>query len=259
MTEADEDHWAPWRAWLARWDRLVEGLRGGRPGLDDAWLDEVHEQGVQEPMLGVGNLLGGHEQGFFDLTPEEEDELWELAAEEELSDDEVMNSWVRARSVRDRPVRRVRAKRPLRGGGHGSGRGLPGKSEFPSSWSDDETIARTMDVARHPSGAVELPSGDFRAEGERGRVLLAVLVSPEGDVLTSYPVRGDGVVQNPLSPEQEPLVQRLRALVEQVPPGAARDALEELLDVGEWPHVLASLRALGADPRELDALAAYVS
>lgn len=243
MSEDVQDEWAEWRVWLSRWDALIAGLRG-RPGFDDAYLDETHEEGVQEPFLGISSLLGGHEQGMHDLTPEEEDELWDLAAEEELTDDEVMNRWVREKSVRNRPIRRVRAKRPLRGGGHGPGRGLPGRREFPSRWSDDDVVAHTMDVARHPSGAVELPSGDFRAYGERDRVQLSVLVGADGTVLTSYPVEGDGVVQNPLSPEQEPHVLRLRALLAAAPVDDLRADLEELLEVGEWPHVIASLRAL---------------
>ena len=136
----------------------------------------------------------------------------------------------------------------LPGGGHGPGRGQPGKSEFPASWSDDDTIAHTMDVAMHPSGTVELPSGDFRAWGERLGVRLSVLVSPRGGVLTSYPVSGDGVVQNPLDVVRAPHVQRLQLLLDTLPESTdePRQSLDELMTAGEWPHVITSLQALDA-------------
>jgi hypothetical protein len=60
-------------------------------------------------------------------------------------------------------------------------------------------------------------------------------------------VTGPGVVQNPPDEEIAPLVQRLRALVEQVPDPLAepRVSLDELTDVGEWPHVVECLLVLG--------------
>lgn len=36
------------------------------------------------------------------------------------------------------------------GGGHRSGTGRPGKSEFPPSWMDDQIIRAAMDVAAQP-------------------------------------------------------------------------------------------------------------
>lgn len=205
------------------------------------------------------SLLGGHEQGFFDLTPEEEAEVWDLAAEWELSDQQVMNDWVQGRSVRDRPIRTVRPKHPLRGGGHGPGRRLPGRREFPRSWSDDQVMAATTAVARSPQGARTLPTGDWRAWGARHGVRLSVLLDASGQVLTSYPVEGSGVVQNPLDHWRTEPVTRLQRLLDDMEATSQhREALDELMAVGEWPHVVRSLRVLdlgGAHTTELDALA----
>lgn len=261
---ADDDQ-AEWLAWLDRWDALIAGLRG-REGFADAFLDETHEEGCQEPMLGIQSLLGGHEQAMHELTPEEEDELWDLAHEEELDDEEVMNRWVRAKSVRNRPIRQMLPKRRLRGGGHGPGRGIPGKREFPPTWSDDRSIAHTMDVAKRPSGAVKLPSGVFRAYGQRDGVHLSVLVAPEGHVLTSYPVAGPGLVQNPVDDWRREPVERLQRLLDELVPQSdeePRFSLDELMEVGEWPHVVSSLYEVGeltAEQRtELDELAYLAS
>lgn len=232
-----------WLEYLERWDALVAGLRGR---YDDKELDDIHYAGIQEPFFGIGTLLGGHEQGIDELTPEEEDELWELAALADCRDEDVMPERIREASVRNRPFRTVRPKHPLRGGGHGARSGKPGKHAFPVGWSDDEAVEHTMDVARAPSSAVKLPTGEFVAHGERDGVLLGVVVSPEGEVLTSYPVHGPGVTQNPMDEHRGPAAQRLRDLLQTVLPDdhELRALLDELHDVGEWPYVIATLRAL---------------
>lgn len=235
-----------------RWDSLLVRLRG-RPGLPDDELDGIDFRAHQLADLGISELLGGHEQGFFDLTPEEEAELWDLAAEWEITDDAAMNDYVRERSVRDRPVPRVRPKHPLRGGGHGPGRGLPGRREFPATWSDDAVMDATLEVARSPEGARKLPTGDWRAWGTRRGVRLSVLLDGDGQVLTSYPVDGPGVVQNPLDSWRTEPVARLQAVLAATAP--EDEALSELLAVGEWPHVVRSLQALGVELDELARLA----
>lgn len=232
-----------WDDFLKRWDALIAGLRGR---YDDKELDDIHFTGIQEPFLGIGTLLGGHEQGMDELTPAEEDELWELASLTSCADEDVMDEDVRAASVRNRPIRKVRPKHPLRGGGHGARDGKPGKNAFPARWSDDEAIENVMDVARQPSGAVKLPSGEFLAHGERDGVLLGVVVSAEGDVLTAYPVAGPGVTQNPMDSHRGPAAQRLQSLLQEVLPedSELRALLDELHAVGEWPYVIKSLRSL---------------
>jgi hypothetical protein len=228
---------------LRRWDALLDGLRDR---LSAEELEEIDEEASHDAAMGIATLLGGHEQGMHELTPEEEAELWDLAAEWECSDQDVMNDDVRAASTRNRPIPTVRPKRPLRGGGHGARSGKPGKHAFPGRWSDDEAIEHTMDVAREPSRAVKLPTGEFVAHGERDGVLLGVVVSPSGDVLTGYPVHGPGVTQNPMDDFRGPAAQRLRDLAQAVLPEdhELRALLDELHAVGEWPYVIATLRAL---------------
>lgn len=235
----DEDEL--WR----RWDALLAGVRG-RPGLSDEFLDATAEESHHYVALGIASLLGGHEQGMHELTPEEEAELWDLAAEWELPEDHVMNDDVRADSVRNRPIPRLRPKNPLRGGGHGARTGQPGKRVFPAAWSDDTAIAHTMDVARQPSSAVKLPTGEWLAHGERAGVRLGVVVSPDGHVLTSYPVHGPGVMQNSPDEFRGPAAERLNALLTAVLPQEheAHATLHELHAVGEWPYVIGGLRAL---------------
>jgi hypothetical protein len=224
---------------------LLDGLRGRR-GLSAEYLEEVDEEASHYAAMGIASLLGGHEQGMHELTLEEEAELWELASEWDCPDEDVMNDDVRAASVRNRPIRTVRPRHPLRGGGHGARSGKPGKHAFPGRWSDDEAIAHTMDVARAPSDAVKLPTGEFVAHGERDGVLLGVVVSPAGEVLTGYPVHGPGVTQKPMDEHRGPAAQRLRDLLQAVLPEdhELRAVLDELQDVGEWPYVLATLRTL---------------
>lgn len=248
-----------WDQYLERWGRVILGLRDRLP---EEKVEEIHFEGVQEPFYGIGGLLGGHEQGMWDLTPEEEDELWELASLTYCQDDDLMNDLVHAASVRNRPIRKVRPRQPLRGGGHGARTGQPGKRVFPASWSDDDAIRHTMSVARDPLGAVKLPTGEWLAHGEREGVRLGVVVSTEGDVLTSYPVHGPGVTQNPPDEHRGPAAERLHALLTAVLPQEheAHATLHELHDVGEWPYVITGLRALampmGREQRtELDELA----
>lgn len=238
MTEEQD-----WLEFLRRWDALIAGLRGR---YDDQELDQIHFEGIQEPFLGIGTLLGGHEQGMDELTPAEEDELWELASLTRCADDDLLDQSVRARSVRNRPIRKVQPKHPLRGGGHGARSGKPGKRAFPASWTDDQAIEHTMDVARQPSGAMKLPTGDFVAHGERAGVLLGVVVAADGEVLTSYPVRGPGVVDNPMDEFRGPAALRLQSLLQDVmaEDHELRALLDELHAVGEWPYVVSSLVVL---------------
>ncbi len=241
MTEDEE-----WADYLARWDALVDGLRGR---VSDKEVEEIRYEGTQVPCWAISGVLGGHEQGMWDLTTDEENELWELASLMQCDDGDLMNDRVRAKSIRNRPIRKVRDRFPLRGGGHGARTGLPGKRVFPADWSDDIAIEHTMDVARAPDSAVKLPTDEWLAHGERDGVRLAVIVDPDGDVLTAYPVHGPGVMQNPVDALSVGAIDRLRGLMDAVLPAEheARPALDELHAVGEWPYVIAALRTLNLD------------
>ncbi len=188
--------------------------------------ERIHlREDVEEvPGDAVAELLASHVRGEWDLDDAELAHLWFIGRamgwrREELLPDDVLREAVPGRSQRpeDPPGRWVRSL-VLWGGGHGAGRGRPGKREFPATWTDDELIDRAMDVAQHPSGAVELPDGRFRAFGERAGVLIGVVVTAGGQLLTAYPVTGPGVVQNALSEERRPVAGLLESLLEVLPP-----------------------------------------
>ena len=87
------------------------------------------------------------------------------------------------------------------GGGHGHGRGIPGKSEFPEGWSDDDILASIEDVTSNPSskweqltgkpGATHTRKGEpvrWSAEGTRNGLKIRVIVEPDGEgVISAYP------------------------------------------------------------------------
>ena len=76
------------------------------------------------------------------------------------------------------------------GGGHRPGRGLPGKSEFPPGWSDDQIIEAIEAVANDPASSRRVEAnGRAVATGRRGGVELRVVVERDGrSVVTGYPI-----------------------------------------------------------------------
>ena len=212
-----------------------------------------------EPWLAVSSLLCGDATGDRILPDEVVARLWEMA-------------WILAADPADVVPREILAEAregrrtwppepvefPLKGGGHGTGRRLSGKTEFPARWSDGDATGYVMEVAREPDGAVAQPDGTFRAWGVRDGVDLRVIVTTEGDWFTAYPVSGEGVVTNPLDDVRSPYVERLRRLVEKTSlDDEVRRGLDELMQVGEWDQVIQQLRALPTpDAEELQQLAA---
>lgn len=87
------------------------------------------------------------------------------------------------------------------GGGHGSGRGISGKSEFPASWSDEQIINYISEVIQDPNskwvqetgkpGAKYTSAGKpvrWRIEGTRDSVNIMVIVEPDGrGIITAFP------------------------------------------------------------------------
>ena len=211
-----------------------------------------------EPWLAVSSLLCADAVGDRILPDEVVTRLWEMA-------------WVLANEPADVVPRDVllvarEGRRtwppepvefPLKGGGHGSGRGLSGKTEYPSRWSDDDAIDYVMDVAQEPDGAVKQPDGLFRAHGVRDGVELRVIVTELGQVVTAYPVAGEGVVTNPLDDVRAPYVERLQRLVDSTDlDDETRAGIDELMRVGEWDQVVQQLRVLPTpDADELQQLA----
>lgn len=87
------------------------------------------------------------------------------------------------------------------GGGHGPGRGIPGKSEFPSRWTDEQTMDYIKDVVKAPTsrwtqqtgkpGAEYTKSGNpvrYQVEGTRDGVNIKVIFEPNGEgIVTAFP------------------------------------------------------------------------
>lgn len=75
------------------------------------------------------------------------------------------------------------------GGGHGPGRTLPGKSEFPASWSDDKVAQAIMDVANDPaSNRVPADGGRTAVRGTRDGVVIEVIIGRDRQaIVTAYP------------------------------------------------------------------------
>lgn len=216
----------------------------------ETWL---HQEVVEVPFEAAGWLLREHVLGAWDLAPEEVAHLWFIGRAmggrpEELLSDQVLRDALAGRTERpaDPPGRWVLSAL-LTGGAHQGGHGAAGKSEFPAHWDDDDTFALCLDVAQHPSATVALPNGDFRASGEREGVQFGVVVDADGELLTAYPVSGPDVAYNPLDEAQRPAVAVLEHLIDSLglPPGEEpRVSFDELIRVGEWPHVISSLLAM---------------
>ncbi|MDY6976364.1 MAG: RHS repeat-associated core domain-containing protein [Pseudomonadota bacterium] len=89
------------------------------------------------------------------------------------------------------------------GGGHGPGRGVPGKSEFPSGWTDEEVMDAVSDVATDPeSKSRPARDGRTKTSGTRNGVKIDVITGnadENGKIITAWP---NNVPRNP-EKEQE--------------------------------------------------------
>ncbi|MFC4605502.1 hypothetical protein [Rhodococcus kronopolitis] len=85
-------------------------------------------------------------------------------------------------------------------GGHDTGLGLPGKSEFPAEWSTDTTLARIDATMDSPDRRTQIGHTVFDERTFDGVLVCCVWRRPmEGGsrMLTAFPVCGDGVALNP--------------------------------------------------------------
>ncbi|MCC3584403.1 MULTISPECIES: EndoU domain-containing protein [unclassified Microcoleus] len=87
------------------------------------------------------------------------------------------------------------------GGGHGPGRGISGKSEFPARWNDEQIINYISEVIQDPNsiwfqqngkaGAKYTKRGNpvtWQIDGTRDGVNIRVIVEPDGrGVITAFP------------------------------------------------------------------------
>jgi hypothetical protein len=83
------------------------------------------------------------------------------------------------------------------GGGHASGTGIPGKTEFPRGWSGEAITSAALSVARDPETLQRSHVPDrWEATGVRGGVRMRVVVRDDGFIVTAIPLGGPGVVRN---------------------------------------------------------------
>lgn len=81
------------------------------------------------------------------------------------------------------------------GGGHGAGRGISGKSEFPRGWSDNKVIDAISDIATDPNASRSIGRGGRTVvEGVRGGINIRVIVGKDGEIVTGFPTN---VPRNP--------------------------------------------------------------
>jgi len=98
----------------------------------------------------------------------------------------------RDRHTCDTKARRHILEGDATGGGHGPGRGLPGKSEFPRHWTDEEVIAYIESVANDRALVRRVQSnGRIVIDGRREGVDIRVIVEPTpvgaGRIITGFP------------------------------------------------------------------------
>jgi|SRR5579871_2954235 len=136
---------------------------------------------------------------------------WKVTQDDDVQDAAAARSGWDAMAADDRPPRdgfRVSAERtthildgePEDGGGHRSGTGKPGKTEFPASWDDGKIMRHVLDVAQDPDSPPVDQHWNNRwlCSGTRERVEVSVVVLRSGEVWTAWPEEGGpGVVRNP--------------------------------------------------------------
>jgi hypothetical protein len=86
------------------------------------------------------------------------------------------------------------------GGGHRSGTGRPGKTEFPADWNDHKITEHVTDVAKNPDRSPVHQAWNDRwlARGQRDGVDIVVIAQSDGRIWTAWPLEGGaGVVRNP--------------------------------------------------------------
>lgn len=144
------------------------------------------------------------------------------------------------------------------GGGHASGTGRRGATEFPTGWSREQITERLLDVARYPDETPRLlANGLWHTTGVREDVRIVVLLEAAGSVRTAFPVEGPGVVRNPdraTDPDHPTLddlaagrasyetSERLASVRERLS-DADRELYEQLHRAGEWDELDALLTA----------------
>jgi len=169
-------------------ERRLGELPGFTPGRIEQWLETypIEELGLPN---NTGSPIPGDPTDNVISTPIPEETGPNIVAmENPHSIENVSIPEDRARHILDGEGR---------SGGHRFGTGTPGKTEFPESWSDDDILDAIREVAGN--GTVDRPAhrpGDLVIVGEVDGVTIKVIVRPNGEVRTGYPVSGNGVLDN---------------------------------------------------------------
>lgn len=82
-------------------------------------------------------------------------------------------------------------------GGHLSGTGRPGKTEFPPGWDDEDVCEALQAVATRPESTDSRPGGKWLVTGIYRSVEIEVVVRSDGSIEAGWPLRGPGVRRNP--------------------------------------------------------------
>jgi hypothetical protein len=84
------------------------------------------------------------------------------------------------------------------GGGHLSGTGQPGKTEFPASWDSAAIVDAVKAVASSPGTVRKQWNDRWKARGTCNEVPVTVIIDPDAAIRTAWPDEGSpGVVRNP--------------------------------------------------------------
>ncbi|HEU4426194.1 MAG TPA: zeta toxin family protein [Pilimelia sp.] len=82
-------------------------------------------------------------------------------------------------------------------GGHLSGTGRPGKTEFPPAWDEERIAHEVVETVRNPHTAEEQFDGTWLVTAVRDGVVVGVYLRPDGTIATGFPIEGPGVTRNP--------------------------------------------------------------
>lgn len=85
-----------------------------------------------------------------------------------------------------------------KGGGHLSGTGAAGKTEFPATWDEDKIAAAVNHTANRPQAVRQQRDGSWKTRRDHDGVTVTAIVRPDGRVWTAWPEPGGpGVITNP--------------------------------------------------------------
>ncbi len=154
-----------------------EPLPGFEPTDEAGWEDQGVDVAGQEPIT----------EGYDIIYPESEDEGFSILPDWLSNLGNVFTNDAKITPERARHILGGDAT----GGGHKYGTGIPGKSEFPSNWSDDKILEEVSNIANDPSipGRTQSNGRIVKDATVDGTDIRVVIESKEkgGNIVTGYP------------------------------------------------------------------------